>query len=402
MANLLSAQSTDYRWPFWPVLPLYPYGQRRTLRQTVVPEQIWTFEQLQGIFYVVTPIRMTVIALKAGGLLVYAPVAPTPECVRLMRELEADHGPVRYILLPTASGLEHKVFVGPFARCFPTATVFVAPHQWSFPVNLPLRWLGLPGRRTQRIPGDWEQFPFADEFEFACLGPINLGLGIFEEIALFHRTSQTLLLTDTLISLPLEPPTILQADPYPLLFHAREEAADWVMDSPAARRKGWWRIALFGCYFRPSSLAVLGTGPTLRAAGMAGDRSAQAYFGLYPFAWQPGWEDSFHALRGGGRLFVAPVLQRLILNRQPELVLDWADRVMRWPFRRVIPCHYEAPLAIAPREFRAAFTFLEADPAPIFQLASEVGFPVADMALLERISRILERGRITPPARGKV
>jgi len=67
--------------------------------------------------------------------------SPDSECVRLVKELVAEHGDVSYIILPTVSGLEHKVFVGPF-RCFPHALVFVAPNQWSFP--LPLSWLGFP------------------------------------------------------------------------------------------------------------------------------------------------------------------------------------------------------------------------------------------------------------------
>jgi hypothetical protein len=122
----------DWSWSFWFTLPLYPYGKRRTLCREVVANTIWSFEQLHGILYTVAPIRMSVVRLEAGGLLVYAPVAPTPECLRLVETLVAQYGEVKYILLPTASGLEHKVFVGPFARCFPTAEVFVAPHLWSF------------------------------------------------------------------------------------------------------------------------------------------------------------------------------------------------------------------------------------------------------------------------------
>ncbi len=129
--------SSDWLWQFWLAVPLYPYSQRRTLCTEVVPEMVWTFDQLQGIFYVVVPIRMTVVKLEAGGLLVYAPIAPTPECLRLVNELVAQHGDVKYIILPTISGVEHKVFVGPFARQFPKSQVFVAPHQWSFPLNLP-------------------------------------------------------------------------------------------------------------------------------------------------------------------------------------------------------------------------------------------------------------------------
>ena len=67
----------DFSWSFWPAVPLYPYGKRRTLRTEVVKDRIWTFDQLQGILYVAVPIRMSVVKLEEGGLLIYAPVAPT-------------------------------------------------------------------------------------------------------------------------------------------------------------------------------------------------------------------------------------------------------------------------------------------------------------------------------------
>ena len=194
--------SQDISWPFWPIVPLYPYGQRRTIRKEVIKDTIWTFEQCQGILYVVVPIRMTVVKLAQGGLLVYAPVAPTGECISLVNELVAAHGEVEYIILPTVSGIEHKVFVGPFARCFPKAEVFIAPDQWSFPVNLPLSWLGFPRKRTQKLPLNSNQTPFADEFDYEILGPLDLGLGAFKEVAFYHKRSQNLLLTDCFISIP--------------------------------------------------------------------------------------------------------------------------------------------------------------------------------------------------------
>ena len=92
-----SSSTGDFSWLFWPALPLYPYGKRRTLCTEVVKDTVWTFDQLQGILYVVVPIRMTVVKLDEGGLLVYAPVAPTPECIRLVKELVAQHGDVKYI-----------------------------------------------------------------------------------------------------------------------------------------------------------------------------------------------------------------------------------------------------------------------------------------------------------------
>jgi hypothetical protein len=121
MSAVTSVSSTRRAraWPFWPLVPLYPYGQRPTQRVEVVKDQVWTFEQFQGIFYVVVPIRMTVVRLEPAGLLVYSPVAPTPECIALVRELEERHGPVTYIVMSTVTGIEHKVFVGPLPASFP-------------------------------------------------------------------------------------------------------------------------------------------------------------------------------------------------------------------------------------------------------------------------------------------
>jgi hypothetical protein len=393
-----SNATRDRIWRYWFTVPIYPYSRRRTIRQEVIPEKIWTFDQLQGIFYVVVPIRMTVVRLEAGGLLVYAPVAPTRECLRLMNELVEAYGPVKYIILPTVSGIEHKEFVGPFARKFPQAQVFVAPDQWSFPIDLPLSWLGLPGRRTQRLPENSADTPFADEFDYARLGPITLGLGPFEEVAFFCKQTRTLLVTDAVLSIPKNPPEILQQEAYPLLFHARETALDPIEDTPANRRKGWQRISLFAFYFSPRCLDTISWSQAFQEAKKAPDRSKKAYFGLYPFRWQSDWQRSFAALRQGGRLLVAPILQTLILNRDPKTVLDWADKVASWDFQRLIPCHFDAPVATTPRAFREAFVFLEGQLAPGEVFANKGRYlPEEDLALLENIDRSLTRRGITPP-----
>ncbi|MBD2504961.1 DUF4336 domain-containing protein [Anabaena azotica] len=348
----------DWSWPFWPALPLYPYGRRRTVCREIVKDTIWTFDQVQGILYTVVPIRMSVIRLNAGGLLVYAPVAPTKECVRLVNELVAKYGEVKYIILPTSSGLEHKIFVGPFARKFPQAQVFVAPHQWSFPFNLPLSWLGFPQKRTQTLPEDSRQTPFADEFDYAVLD-INLGRGAFVEVAFLHRRSHTLLVTDSVLSVSAQPPTILQLEPYPLLFHARDNASQAIEDTPANRRQGWQRIALFALYFRPSAIELSGFVQMWREALKAPDHSPKAYFGFFPFRWRENWQQSFTALSANGRPFVAPILQILILPQAPTQVRNWADTVAKWDFQQIIACHFDAPFAASPEQFRQAFNFLD-------------------------------------------
>jgi hypothetical protein len=374
-------------------VPLYPYGQRPTQRVEVVKDQVWTFEQFQGIFYVVVPIRMTVVRLQPTGLLVYSPVAPTPECVALLRELEDRYGPVKYIVLSTVTGIEHKVFVGPFARKFPRAQVYVTPHQWSFPLNLPLPWLGLPRDRTHLLPAESAQAPFADQVDYALLSPIDLGLGPFGETACFHRASRTLMLTDAIVAIPAEPPAIVQIDPFPLLFHARDSAAETIVDTPANRRKGWQRIALFAFYFRPSTLDVATTGEMWREAKQAPVRSRQHYFGFYPFRWRPDWPQSFAALHQGGQLQVAPILKTLIFNRGPEAVLDWAKRVATWQFEQIIPAHLEAPITATPAQFLQAFDFLRLDPSS----EASPALPAADFELLQQIERLLLSRGIARP-----
>lgn len=402
MSQAQQKQLRDWFWRFWFLVPLYPYNQRKTIRKEIVKDTIWTFDQVQGIVYVVVPIRMTVVKLAAGGLLVYAPVAPTAECIRLMNELVVEHGDVRYIILPTISGLEHKVFVGPFARCFPQAQVFVAPAQWSFPVNLPLSWLGFPRDRTQVLPEHSCNAPFADEFDYETLGPIYLGPGRFSEVAFFHRRSRTLLVTDSVISVPETAPDIVQIDPYPLLFHAKDNASEQVEDTEVNRRKGWHRVALFALFFRPTTLDVVETWESIRAAFKAPDRSKKAYFGWFPFKWKEGWEQSFAALRGEGRLFVAPILQTLILNRAPQETLDWADTVSAWEFQRIIPCHFDAPIEATPREFRQAFSFLEKFSGNETVVNQKHPLPEADFELLQQINEGLSRTRIVPAAKEKV
>lgn len=61
---------------------------------------------------------------------------------------------------------------------------------------------------------------------------------------------------------------------------------------------------------------------------------------------------------------MAPILQVLLLNRDPVPVLDWVDRVSKWPFKRIIPCHLANNIAATPQDFRKAFRFLEKGSSP--------------------------------------
>lgn len=196
-------------WPLgrfaFSLLPLAGAERRKTIESTVVRDRVWTHDQVQGLLHVVVPVRQTVVSLSeqaGGGLLVYNPVAPTGECVEMMKRLEARHGPVRHVVIGSL-GLEHTAFGGPFARAFSEATVWLQRGLWSYPVNLPPELLGYPVGRVRTIPdsraaGDEPPPPWATDFDYELLGPLRFkSVGSFGEAALVHRATSTLLLTDS-------------------------------------------------------------------------------------------------------------------------------------------------------------------------------------------------------------
>ena len=354
-----TGEAGSQRWRWWPLLPLYPYGRRRTLVRELIPGRLWSFEQLIGIWYVAVPIRMSVVRLERG-LMLYAPVAPTAELLASLRQLEATQGPVRTIVLPTASGLEHKQPLPAMARAFPEAEVWVTPRQWSFPLRLPASWLGFPAGRTRVL---FEQgLPHADELIWRALGPLDLGLGTFLEVACLHRASGALLLTDALVSIPAEPPDLFDLDPTPLLFHARERGDEPLSDSPERRLRGWRRLVLFASYLRPEPLDVPALAEVLRRGLAPGCRGPRSHFGLYPFRWRPGWERQAEALISGGPagLQVAAVLERLVFPRARTALVAWIKELaslegVRW----LVPAHYDAPVAITAEQLTALAQALE-------------------------------------------
>ena len=96
------------------------------------------------------------------------------------------------------------------------------------------------------------------------------------------------------------------------------------MDLNERLRLGWQRNALQALYFGPSNL-------------LDPERS---------------WGEITN------RIIVAPVVSTLVYENVPIEVKDWARRVGRWNFTRVIPCHFDAPITAGPREWNAAFGFL--------------------------------------------
>jgi hypothetical protein len=375
-AGTAEPKPADYG--LWGILPIGPYKSKKTIRETIVPGKLWTLDQKFGILNVQVPVRMTIMKLSGGGLVVYNPLAATKECIALVNEIGQEHGPIKHIIVGSVA-LEHKVYAGVFAQKFKDAQVWLTPGQYSFPVNLPDSFLGFPSGRTSMMPQKIEDAPleWRDDLEIAVLGPIISRDGAFAETVLFHKPTSSLICTDTTLQVTDEVPAIYEQtdDHEPLLYHARDTVTDMVQDTPSTRRKGWRRIVLFGLYFMPSAITIKSASTALveRRPDIDPD-----FLGIYPWDWVGDEEASWKGLTGEKGLLVAPILQVLLLNRSPVEVLDFADKVAKWPIKRIIPGHLKNNIQATAQDYRDSFGFLEEKGVPR-------GFPKpldADLQLL--------------------
>lgn len=331
-------------WPWWPLLPLYPYGLRRTFIREIIPNKIWSFEQLHGIWYVAVPIRMTVIKVEEE-LMLFSPIPATAEVLGALRDLEEQHGAIRTIVLASTSGLEHKIPVPAMARAFPNARIWISDKQWSFPLQLPSNWLGFPANRTKILFQDG--VPYPEQLSWIPLGPLDLGLGCFLEVACLDHSTGSLLVTDALVAIRSTPPEVFNTDPTPLLFHAREKGSEALRDTTENRTKGWKRIILFANYFRPECISIPGVKTILSELFHKDCRNAKSHFGFYPFRWSEDWEDEanrFLQQEGSLPARIAPVLERLVFPRARLAYRNWLNEIGRKKdLSQLIGCHYHAP-----------------------------------------------------------
>ncbi|KGG15383.1 MULTISPECIES: DUF4336 domain-containing protein [unclassified Prochlorococcus] len=353
-------------WFWWPLFPLYPYGSRNTVFTELVPDLVWSFEQLQGLYYVAVPIRMTVVKVPKGLMLIN-PLPPTIDLIKQLRILENKYGPIRSIVLPTASGLEHKISMPAISRIFSKAILWVCPGQWSYPFSLPLSWLGFPKSRTRIMFADG--LPHKEACQWISLGPIDIGLGRFQEVSCYHKQSQSLIVTDALIGVESEPPQLFDLDPTALLFHARDNGYEPLNDSPELRRKGWFRLVLFASYLKPYQLKIPPLLTIFKNAFKPGLRNWKSHFGIYPFLWHKDWESSAREIIGINKplLQVAPVLQRLVFPRAKIEILRWLDELKELEgMKSLIPAHYSAPIKFTKAEcvtLRSSINFTKWSPS---------------------------------------
>ncbi|MBO8204181.1 DUF4336 domain-containing protein [Prochlorococcus marinus CUG1415] len=341
---IMVEESSNKNWHWWPVFPLYPYGQKKTLLRELIPDQIWSLEQIQGLYYVAVPIRMTVIKVE-NGLMLINPLPPTKELINELEKLIAIHGKVKTIILPSASGLEHKIGLPALSRVFKDAEIWLCPGQWSFPINLPLDFLGIPSKRT-RILFE-EGTPHTNSFKWSSLGPLNLGLGRYQEISCFHYPTKTLHVTDAIVGIDSTPPEIFNFDPTPLLFHSRERGDEPLIDSIEQRKKGWKRLILFSSFLKPGKLNIPPLKKIFKYSFKKDLRNWRYHFGIYPFLWDEDWESSLVEIMGKDTptIQIAPVLQKLIFPRSKEVLLKWLENIKSFEdMEYLIPAHFTAPI----------------------------------------------------------
>ena len=368
--------------------PLTPLLSRRTTVRELLPDRLWSFEQEQGIglgLGVSTNVRMTVLRLDDGTLFVHDPIAPTEECLDLLRAL---NGAVSHVVLATTQ-YEHKIFLGPFARRFPSARVWVAPGQFSFPINLPSAFLGFP-RRSKPVPADDDDDANANadgwppEMARRTLRLPRLFWNQYEycESAFYHRSTKTLLLTDAAVHVSPDPPEII---PRASLVDLGAEdgftisllrfgnyrggrslpgaGKDRVSDPDGCAAVGWRRMALFSLFIAPDAATIL----------------------------RP--EASFAALEG--RFAVSPIVYEVVFQFHREAVREWVEsvRAMARGAERVLAAHfpaYEGEDAVD--AFAEAFRWAESESDAPAEYAN-----AEDLASLELVVRLLRFLKALPP-----
>jgi len=216
---------------------------------------------------------------------------------------------------------------------------------------LPLSFIGLPPRRTKTLFKDG--LPNEDQCEWISLGPLDIGLGRFQEVSCYHKNSKSLLVTDALVGIDAKPPELFDLDPTPLLFHSRERGDDLLIDTEEARLKGWRRLILFASFLKPIKLSIPSLYKVLRNSFKEGLCNSKAHFGIYPFSWEHDWEISSNHLIGSRKplIQIPPVIERLVFPRSKETFLDWLKKIScKKEIKWLISSHYSAPVSFVKKD----------------------------------------------------
>lgn len=349
--------------------PLYGKSERETIKRQIA-DNIWALEQNLILGPLETPLRCVVVKLAVDTLWVHAPLAPTEEFFELVESCAGSA--VAHVVAPTYA-LEHKVFVKDALKRWPNAKLWTSPGQFSFPIwsaSDDVVWGrpvdGVLQRTDESSTSGSGQPSWTNEIQYETLSAGTFVIGgiatTLYETAFFHQPSKTLIVTDSVAQVSLDPPPLNHAENL-LLVSKRSTVDPMPEDTAEARRIGWEKTALLISYFFPEH-----------------EEPDPDKFGVV--TWTDGWHDNFGAL--AGRLIVPPVVRTLLYAQNPREVRRWVDRVAsRWQFERIVPAHWEAPITAGPDDFKRAFQFLEDDAIDSFpENDLKRGLkPIADIAI---------------------
>lgn len=143
----------------------------------VIAPGLWALERrLRMPGGVRLPNRSTIVRLASGGLLVVSPPPVEPGGLDALAAL----GAVEEVLVPNSF---HHLYARGFLECHPDATLRTAPDVHARVADLP---------RGEELNDGAAPASWSGCIEHAVLGPVR-GMA---EVALFHRPSATLILTD--------------------------------------------------------------------------------------------------------------------------------------------------------------------------------------------------------------
>jgi len=299
-------------------------------------------------------IRSVAALLPSGDLWVHAPLFPTEEYLDQLLSLNRT---IAHVVLPTYA-LEHKIPMSSFLRLLgdrqaARPKLWAVGDTWSFPVNLPLKWLGIP---VDGIIGE-DHIPWRDHIEFEVLKIADVG-NPFVEAVFFHKDTKSLIVTDVVYSVPQDPPEIIPIDL--LLEVAPDNPNVKAQDSMDTRRRAWAKMALLVAFFIPARQRIVEGGKA---------------------EWKEGYMESFEMIKD--RMLVSPILQKLVFEKASTIVQAWIEKISKWEFEYVIPAHYAAPIKGGPSQVKQAFSFAYEDDSPS-QLPEE------DMRTLNDLGEIVQ------------
>jgi len=360
---------------------LPPLQNRATYRYNI-GRGSYALEQLLAFQNVTATIRTNIIKLDDGGLWVCNPLWPTKEYCELLDEL----GPVKNVVLASNS-LEHKAAMKQFLSKYPNVEdVWISPGQYSvfgecgivtddmdkeqvdaivkkasntmgYRVDgiLPVKVQQQETRQESKPTNMFPSWSDAFDFEVLCL-ELEGNAGPVSEVALVHKISRSLIVTDAVICVPSV------GDSYPL-----QPIYSTYFDEDTISDPTFWQRTVLQAVFLP-----------LRSESLPNGDST------YP---------GFDAL--SNKLSRAPILRAFNDARAPDKSRDWVNSITNLSFDRILTAHFASPINAGPTLFKKAFAHLY-DDAPAEDL-EYVPIPCQDWSTLDSINSFIDQNKLGAP-----